>query len=147
MRTGFGDAEASSLAVGCVLYKSTQKIVHRVAGNKSGKNTTRDCWIKRAITPIIPNTNPSPLARGMAPALSIWFGDIITQCSCVVYISMYFFSERNPSDFTCRQGQRLPRHWLSIADGRRHPVPLRSCPRMPAINQEPQPRLQGDTER
>jgi len=90
MRTGFGDAEASSLAAGCVLYTSTQKIVQRIAGNISGRNTTRDCWIKRAITPIIPNTNPIPLARGMAPAVSIWFGDMRSQSNYEVYMSVYF---------------------------------------------------------
>jgi hypothetical protein len=73
------------------LYRRTQKIVQTVGGRRSGRKTARDCCMKMATTPINPNTNPIPLARGRAPAESIFSGDIRNTTNYEVYMSVYFF--------------------------------------------------------
>ena len=90
MRTGFGETADALFEGCCVLYNRTQKIAQTVGGKSSGRNTARDCCMKSATTPNIPNTNPSPLARGKAPAVSILSDDIIFQSNYEVYIPMYF---------------------------------------------------------
>ena len=90
MRSGLGVAVSSLLVGCCVLYNRTQKIAQTVGGKSSGRKTARDCCMKSATTPNIPNTNPSPLARGKAPAVSILSDDIRFQSNYEVYISMYF---------------------------------------------------------
>jgi hypothetical protein len=39
---GFGESD-DPVVDGWFLYKRTQKIVHNVAGNSSGKNAAKDC--------------------------------------------------------------------------------------------------------
>jgi hypothetical protein len=46
--------------------------------------------MKMATTPINPKINPIPLARGRAPAESMFSGDIKTTTNYEVYMSVYF---------------------------------------------------------
>ena len=93
MRTGFGETADALFEGCCVLYNRTQKIAQTVGGKSSGRNTARDCCMKSATTPNIPNTNPSPLTRGRAPAVSICSVDMGERTNCEVYRSVFL---RNP---------------------------------------------------